>query len=372
MESKRLIHRIFLSLWVLLLPFWDLGAGMALAGAFLASLMADPTAARAKWTQSAGYWPLWGILVMVGLGSAWHPISSEVALRYTPLALLFWAYDRSIVQRILPVGALGVMIYLLGAGLLRIIDGAPWDTLVYRGLLKGLHQHVYIGTYLLLAAVAAQGGPWTGRWKGLYWALTLLFLGLLGAKMLLISAGLAATWIAYQPRTIPRWSAPAAVILIVGFGVSQVLAQGRAMGHVFKPVDPYWATGSVDTRVVQAQAAWSLIQEKPWLGWGPGAAQKALDARYEVMNYRFGMQRHLNVHNQFLQWALTYGLVGLGIVWVFALAGFRAWTPPLTALGAFAFYFGSLWLTESFMERSLGLTLVALSWAWIVEISESD
>jgi hypothetical protein len=46
--------------------------------------------------------------------------------------------------------------------------------------------------------------------------------------------------------------------------------------------------------------------------------------------------------------------------------------PSLTALGAFAFYFGSLWLTESFMERSLGLTLVALSWAWIVEISESD
>ena len=36
---------------------------------------------------------------------------------------------------------------------------------------------------------------------------------------------------------------------------------------------------------------------------------------------------------------------------------------PLT-LGVFVLYFGSLWLTESFMERSLGVSLVAMAWMW--------
>ncbi len=372
MESQRLIQQTFLSLWVLLLPFWDLGAGIALILAFLAAILAKDTWAQSTWIRSPSFWPLWGVLLMVGFGGLWHGISLDTALRYLPLLLIFWAFDGPSVQRSLPLGATIVMSYLLGAGILRVVDGAPWDTLVYRGLLKGLHQHVYIGTYLLLAALAVQWGPWAGRLKGLYWGLTLLFLGLLGAKMLLISALFAAAWLAYRNRAVPRWSLPAAVILILGFGVAQVLAQGRGLGHVFKPIDPYWATGSVDTRVIQAQAAWELIIEKPWSGWGPEGAQEALEDRYEAFNYRFGIKRHVNVHNQFLQWALSYGLVGLGILLVSVFAGLRASKLSAPALGAFGFYFGSMWLTESFMERSLGIALVAMAWAWLVELSDRN
>ena len=364
MESPSLIHRIFLSLWVLLLPFWDLGAGVALVLAFFAAVLPNLSAARRRWSQSAPMWPLWGVVGMVGLGSLWHPTSLDAHLRLLPLIMVFWAYDQESIARSLPIGAIAVMGFLLGAGMLRVMEGAEWDTLVYRGLVKGLHQHVYIGTYLLLAALAVQNGPWSGRIKGFFWGMTLLFLGLLGAKMLLISALLGAGWAAFRDRRFPRWALPAVGILVLGFGLAQGLAQGRAMGHVFKPVDPHWATGSVDTRIVQVQAAWDLIQEKPWLGWGPESTQPALNARYAEMDYRFGVKRALNVHNQWVEWTLTYGLVGLGIWLVPAAMGFRVARPNPLGLGVFVLYFGSLWLTESFMERSLGVSLVAMAWMW--------
>jgi hypothetical protein len=35
-------------------------------------------------------------------------------------------------------------------------------------------------------------------------------------------------------------------------------------------------------------------------------------------------------------------------------------------------YFGSIWLTESFMERSLGVALFALAWAWSMENTDAN
>jgi O-antigen ligase len=365
MEPKRLIHRFFLSLWVLFLPFWDFGAGAALVLAFLSVVLVDLPGAKRKWLDSASYWPLWGIVVMVGLGSVWHGDRLDLHLRVLPLLLLFWAFDRETVQRSLPLGAAVLMLYLLGGGLYRLWEGADASVLVYRGLLAGLHQHVYLGTYLLLAAVAVHASAFSSRLKAFYWAITFLFLGLLGAKMLLVSALVTALWWVYRSKRLPRWALPAAVLLLLGFGMAQGISDGRAMGHVFKPMDPYWATGSVDTRAVQAKAALKAWAEKPWFGWGAQEKQAALEKVYADWNYRFGIKRHLNVHNQFLEWMLTYGLVGIGFLVVAMLAGIRRL--PKAPWGLIVVYFGSIWLTESFLERSLGVALFALAWAWMAD-----
>ena len=366
MEPQRLIHRLFLSLWVLFLPFWDFGAGVALVLAFLSAVLPNLQAAKQKWLDSASFWPLWGIVLMVGVGSILHEGASlQTHLRLLPIVLLFWSFDRETIQRSLPLGASVVMLYLLVGGLIRLWEGADASVLVYRGLLAGLHQHVYLGTYLLLGAVAVHQSAFSSRLKAIYWAITLLFLGLLGAKMLMASAFLAALWWVYRAKHLPRWAVPAAVLLLLGFGLAQGLSEGRALGHVLKPVDPYWATGSVDTRVVQAKAALKAWAEKPWLGWGPADKQAALEGVYAEWNYRFGLKRHLNVHNQFLEWTLSYGLVGLGLLLVAAMAGIRRL--PKAPWGLILLYFGSLWLTESFMERSLGVALFALVWAWMAD-----
>ena len=372
MESQRIIHRFFLSLWLILLPFWDLGAGLALVLAFLAVVWRDRTAAKVKWLQSASFWPLWGIVAMVGIAGLWHESELETHLRVLPCMLLFWAFDRETIQKALPLGGLILMLYLLGSGAVRFLEGADFSTLLYRGLLEGLHQHVYIGSYLLIAVVAVWTGRLGWRIKGLYTALVLFFLGLLGAKMLILSTFLSVLWFVHRRGRLPAKAGWAGLLLVLGFVLTQAFSEGRALGHVLKPVDPYWATGSVDTRVVQAQAAWTLIQERPWTGWGTVEKQAALDSRYTEMNYRFGMKRHLNVHNQFLEWALSYGLVGIGVLLLSWIVAFRLapWEP--FSLGLVLIYFGSLWLTESMMERSLGVSLFALAWAWMVDQSKSQ
>ncbi|NDD47129.1 MAG: O-antigen ligase domain-containing protein [Flavobacteriia bacterium] len=363
MEPQRLIHRLFLSLWVLFLPFWDFGAGAALVLAFAAAVVPDLQNAGRKFRESASFWPLWGLFGLVLLGTLWHGAALDSLLRMLPLLLLFWAFDRETIVRTLPLGASLLMLYLLGGGLYRVWQGADWSVFVYRGLLEGLHQHVYIGTYLLLGAVAVQVSAFSARITALFWAITLLFLGLLGAKMLLISALLAAIWWLYRSKSLPRWALPAAIFLVLGFVTAQGLSEGRALGHVFKPLDPYWATGSVDTRAVQAKAALQASAEKPWLGWGPSEKQAALEQVYAEWNYRFGLKRHLNVHNQFLEWTLAYGLVGMALLVVVCTAAAR--NMPKRPWGLLILYFGSLWVTESFMERSLGVALFGLAWAWM-------
>ena len=104
MESQRIIHRFFLSLWLILLPFWDLGAGLALLLAFLAVVWRDRSAAKVKWLQSASFWPLWGIVAMIGIAGLWHESELETHLRVLPCMLLFWAFDRETIQKSAALG----------------------------------------------------------------------------------------------------------------------------------------------------------------------------------------------------------------------------------------------------------------------------
>ncbi len=148
MEPQRLIHRLFLSLWVLFLPFWDFGAGAALVLAFGPPVLPDLQNAGRKFRESASFWPIWGLFGLVLLGTLWHGAALDSLLRMLPLLLLFGRLTGKRSFERFPRRLL-LMLYLLGGGLYRVWQGADWSVFVYRGLLEGLHQHVYIGTYLL-------------------------------------------------------------------------------------------------------------------------------------------------------------------------------------------------------------------------------
>ena len=375
MEPQRLIRSIFLSLWVLLLPFWDFGAGLALGLAVVSMIFIEGLKAlQNKWKTRGGFNALFGIVVMVGVSALWHSMAQEEIWKYWPLIGLLWVYDHQTAQRALPIGAAAVMLYLTGFALWRWSHGVPFADLLYRGLLGGLHQHVYLGTYLLLGALAAQNLPLRPWLKQVFWGFTLLVLGLMGAKMLLLSALLAVVWFYSQTNTQMRLHKGVLylAILVAGFTLAQGLSHGRALGHVMKKADPHWATGSIDTRLVQSQAAWTLIKEKPITGWGPRAVQSALDSQYTAMDYRFGLKRHLNVHNQFLQWGLAWGLFGFVLLMACFVRGYKVHPPSRPYGGMLVLYFGSLMLTESFMERALGISLLALAWAWVLHQKEAS
>jgi O-antigen ligase len=147
------------------------------------------------------------------------------------------------------------------------------------------------------------------------------------------------------------------------------------MGHVFKPISPFWATGSFDTRIVQGQAAIQVWSDNIWRGVGPSKIQQELMSEYDRINYRFGLKRRLNVHNQFLQYLSTYGF--LGLLWLITaiIIGYRQnflksniWIRKKGI--TWVLFFGSLLLTESYLERSLGITTWVLGWLWAIQESE--
>jgi O-antigen ligase len=136
-----------------------------------------------------------------------------------------------------------------------------------------------------------------------------------------------------------------------------ILPSERGLGK-FLNADPYWATGSVDSRVVQTKAAWRLIEQQPLFGYGVDRVQPELDLVYRDWNYRFGIKRQLNVHNQVLQLWAGIGLVGMGI-WLIGLAYCAtklSWNREAQAL---AIAVVLLLLTESMLERAMGTALIA-------------
>ena len=84
------------------------------------------------------------------------------------------------------------------------------------------------------------------------------------------------------------------------FFLSQNFSDGRSLGHVFRPISAYWATGSFDTRIVQNTAAINIWSENFLFGVGQTKIQDELMIEYQNENYRFGLKRKSNVHNQIL------------------------------------------------------------------------
>lgn len=84
------------------------------------------------------------------------------------------------------------------------------------------------------------------------------------------------------------------------------------------------------------QAAWGLTTDHSWLGLGFSGLKDALVREYEAINYQQGYLNGYNVHNQYLETALTSGLLGLASLLFFLFAtlkaGIRSKSPLLLGL----------------------------------------
>jgi len=273
-------------------------------------------------------------------------------------------------------GGILLALGLLGNGIVQSIKAGSLSPFLYRDFAEFAHQHSYLTLYLALAAAALSADTWfppaLRRLALLLFAFVVL---LAGSRMGIVAVALGALWW-YLGRTTLRAMLPkvlAVCALISLFLV--VLPSERGLGKFLK-ADPYWATGSVDSRVVQAKAAWRLIEQQPLLGYGVDRVQPELDRVYREWNYRFGIKRHLNVHNQFLQLWAGIGLLGMGIglIGLAYCANQLPWKRGAQALAvaycanqlpwkrgaqALAVTIVLLLLTESMLERAMGVVLVA-------------
>lgn len=354
---ERLITAYLVRAAVILMPWWDLGSGIAFSAAALLSL----ASARGRWRPIPVDLALWSGFAAIAASALWTSAPSfETLLRWSPLIYIPLAMRRQ--HRAwsggLIVGGILLALGLLGNGIVQSIKAESLRPFLYRDFAEFAHQHSYLTLYLGLAAVALSADSWfppaLRRLTLLLFALVVL---LAGSRMGIAAVSVGALWW-YLGRTTLRAVLPkvlAACALIAVFLV--ILPSERGMGK-FLNADPYWATGSVESRVVQAKAAWRLIEQQPLFGYGIDRVQPELDRVYREWNYRFGIKRQLNVHNQFLQLWAGIGLLGMGI-WLIGLAYCAIklnWNRGTQALAITVLL---LLLTESMLERAMGIVLVA-------------
>jgi O-antigen ligase len=98
-----------------------------------------------------------------------------------------------------------------------------------------------------------------------------------------------------------------------------------------------------------------LIKENLWLGVGTGDDQTELDKKFIKYNYWEGVQA-FNMHNQFLQTALNYGIVGLLLLLIVLFLQLKnaVWKRDLLYF-SFLMLFICACLTESMLSRSKGI-----------------
>lgn len=341
----------------ILMPWWDLGTGAALALAALISLVS----ARGRWKALPVDVALWAGFAALAASALWTTAPSvETLLRWSPLLWVPLAMRRQhrAWHEGLIAGGIVVSLALLGHGLFLAWRTQSVDPLFYRDFAQFAHQHSYLTFYLALSAAALVTDlRFHGVVRPILLGLFALVAVLAGSRMGLASVVLGGLWW-YSGRSASRrvlpWGLGLAAVLLVAVAL---VPSERSLGKLTK-ADPYWATGSVDTRVVQAKAAWRIIAQDPWRGVGVDAIQDRLDEVYAEWNYRFGLKRHLNVHNQLLQLWAGMGLLGMGI-WAVGLAycaGKSSWNRGAQAL---ALTLLLLLLTESMLERAMGVVLVA-------------
>ena len=354
---ERLITAYMVRAAVILMPWWDLGSGIAFAAAALLSL----ASARGRWRPLPVDLALWSGFAAIAASALWTSAPSfETLLRWSPLIYIPLAMRRQ--HRAwsggLIVGGILLALGLLGNGIVQSIKAESLRPFLYRDFAEFAHQHSYLTLYLGLAAAALSADTWfppaLRKATLLLFALVVL---LAGSRMGIAAVSVGGLWW-YLGRTTLRAVLPkvlAACALIAVFLV--ILPSERGLGK-FLNADPYWATGSVDSRVVQAKAAWRIIEQQPLLGYGVDRVQLELDRVYREWNYRFGIKRQLNVHNQFLQLWVGIGLLGMGI-WLIGLAYCAIklnWNRGAQALAITVLL---LLLTESMLERAMGIVLVA-------------
>lgn len=351
-----------MSLWALLLPFWDTGASILLGILFLMSFGQGRIAPWA-WLSTLSF-------AVIASSMMWLPDVAGMSDRMIfklPLILLPLALrgQGEALVRGWRWALVAVVVVLIGRAL--------WiNAWTYREFAEGIHQHVYVSMTLAMGIYAlwAHPNPWPLRWK---WAATiaaLLCITLMGSRIAV--AALAVAAVVAGLRWTPKRLAILA-LLVAAFGMAQLTGNLRGLGHVWGPTKPYWATGSVDTRRVQAQAAWEVWKPTLWRGVGADPLQPALEAEYQRIEYRFGLKRHLNIHNQYLHFAVSYGAlaVGLMLIWL-AWMIWRLGVPPLERMEwAMVIAFLLIMVTENFLERALGQSLWWAAWIYLAERAAS-
>lgn len=147
----------------------------------------------------------------------------------------------------------------------------------------------------------------------------------------------------------------------ITYEIGQYRALGRANGH------------SVTMRLEFKKIGLDLVRQNWWSGVGTGDTQVAFSAAHAQKDNGLDPQWWLRAHDQYLTWAVSFGLFGLG--WLLFSLLWPAWKLEAWRHGLFlawAILFGLSNLSNDTVETQAGATFFALYYTLFVFAAPRD
>ena len=237
------------------------------------------------------------------------------------------------------------------------------------------YSHIYFGLYLawsiLLAWDLARHS--TGASKRLL--LCIAAVDALAIHILTSRTGLLAFYVGILVYALYQWGRGGLkwkYLLLLALGVVLIPVVSYYTIPSFKyrwdatrwDIQQYFVEGkdlsehSIGQRLIAWETAWEIFQEHPAVGVGMGNIERSMAAKYDERKVRLSPESRLqNPHNQYLEYLVGGGVIGglfLGISLMVPLVYRRKALTPL--LLSFVCMFATALLTESFLERQLGIS----------------
>ncbi len=120
-------------------------------------------------------------------------------------------------------------------------------------------------------------------------------------------------------------------------------------------------TSSTGIRLILWENSLELIKESPFFGYGIGDNQELFARQMESKGYFILANKKSNCHNQYLQFLLSIGIIGLSFFLLSVLWLFSFFYKNKVHLGlAVVLFFLMVFISESFLERQNGIITYAL------------
>lgn len=197
-------------------------------------------------------------------------------------------------------------------------------------------MHIPQGTLfslLVVLGIALAQEARTGLSRGLYWVMALtasldiawVMVGRTGKAILPVIA-IWALWEIAHRRTASakfRWAAAGmGTVLILGVTGWAASIPGTMLRSVVTEIHRSGETGAITSQGIRLsfyRKAAQLIAQRPWVGHGTGSVEVATEALAARADTPVARVATVNLHNEFLMWAVQLGWPGLAAILMFFL-----------------------------------------------------
>jgi len=229
----------------------------------------------------------------------------------------------------------------------------------------------YINLGLVLLVNQLRFNQNSNQRKLLIFAIVILFIGfniLLNSKIGTITTLLLV--LLFLIQSLSRFNKKSALLLISSFIVALVIlfSQVDAVKSRFQSVNAIFSTENIpkDTnessrlRILIWQEVFDILEHQSLLGVGTGDTKDELLKAYKKNGITYAYENRLNAHNQYLEWLLTFGIIGT-LVWVisFILPLIFAFRRKNQLYLFFSLIVLIVFFAESFLEREYGVVFFA-------------